>query len=188
MSELLSNFFQTQGFSDKEASVVAGKFKRSAIARGDFFLREGNVSKHLGFIESGFLQYFIYLNGEEKTTYSSGAHSFVASLTSYLKQIPARENIRAVSDSVVWSISRESQQALVREMPSFATYYLGVIEWQICCIDESRLDGILLSAKERYEKMLEKEPALIQQIPLQYLASILGVTPRHLSRIRSEIR
>jgi hypothetical protein len=36
--------------------------------------------------------------------------------------------------------------------------------------------------------MLRQEPHLLQQIPLQHLASMLGVTPRHLSRIRGNIR
>jgi hypothetical protein len=67
-------------------------------------------------------------------------------------------------------------------------FYVGMLEWQMCCIDESRLDAIVLSPQERYLKMMEKEPELLQTIPLQYLASILGVTPRHLSRIRNNIR
>ncbi|NOS91025.1 MAG: Crp/Fnr family transcriptional regulator, partial [Cyclobacteriaceae bacterium] len=50
------------------------------------------------------------------------------------------------------------------------------------------LDSILLSAADRYEKMMAKEPLLIREIPLQYLASILGVTPRHLSRIRAKVK
>ena len=79
-------------------------------------------------------------------------------------------------------------QTLQKEIAGFNDFYIGILEWQICCIDESRLDAIMLSAQERYEKMLAKEPILIREIPLQYLASILGVTPRHLSRIRGKIR
>ena len=42
-------------------------------------------------------------------------------------------------------------------------------------------------AKERYQQLIEKYPEYIEQIPLQYLASYLNITPRHLSRIRSEL-
>ena len=43
------------------------------------------------------------------------------------------------------------------------------------------------SAQERYNKLLAEQPDYLQQIPLRYLASYLGVTQRHLSRIRSQL-
>lgn len=142
----------------------------------------------MGFIDKGFLQYFVVIDGLEKTTYSVSENNFVASLSSFLKQVPAKENIRAVIDTDVWVIDRNNLTRLQNELPAFQTFYVSLLEWQICCIDESRLDGLMLNAQQRYEKMMEKEPELIRQIPLQYLASILGVTPRHLSRIRNNIR
>jgi hypothetical protein len=42
------------------------------------------------------------------------------------------------------------------------------------------------SAQERYEKMLKENPEIILNVPLQYTASFLGVTPQHLSRLRKE--
>jgi len=54
-------------------------------------------------------------------------------------------------------------------------------------MDETRANLMILTAEERYALLLKEEPKLLQQIPLQYLASILGVTPRHLSRIRNNI-
>ena len=140
------------------------------------------------FVEKVILKYFIVLDGEEKTTYSVGENNFVASLVSFLKEVPAKENIRAVTETALWIIERNRLKQLQHDIPSFQSFYVSLLEWQICCIDESRLDAIMLNAQQRYEKMLEKEPALIQQIPMQYLASILGVTPRHLSRIRNKIR
>lgn len=77
---------------------------------------------------------------------------------------------------------------LMNEIPAFKDFYIGLLEATLCGIDASRYDLIVLTAEERYEKMLTNEPHFLQQVPLQYLASMLGVTPRHLSRIRSKIR
>lgn len=186
--EKLIAYFKANNFSDSEADRLAGAFTVKKIARGDYFVREGKTSKQLGFIEKGFLQYFVVLEGEEKTTYSVGDNNFVASLLSFFKQVPAKENIRAVVSTLLWVIERNDIKQLQEDVPAFKNFYISLLEWQICCIDESRLDAIMLNAQQRYEKMLDKEPTLIQQIPLQYLASILGVTPRHLSRIRNNIR
>jgi CRP/FNR family transcriptional regulator, anaerobic regulatory protein len=186
--EKLKAYFLNSGFSDSEASLIAGSFFLKKVSKGDYFVQEGKTSNHLGFVEQGFLQYFIILDGEEKTTYSVGENNFVASLVSFLKQVPAKENIRAVVESFIWVIERNKLKQLQNDILAFKDFYINLLEWQICCIDGSRLDAIMLTAQQRYEKMLEKEPTLIQQIPLQYLASILGVTPRHLSRIRNNIR
>ncbi|MBS4065759.1 MAG: Crp/Fnr family transcriptional regulator [Chitinophagaceae bacterium] len=186
--EILISFFLAQGLNEEEAQKVSAQFSLKKLQKGDLFVQEGKTSKYLGFIEKGFLQYFILLDGEEKTTYSVGESSFVASLVSFLKQVPARENIRAVVNTDVWVIEKKVFTKLQNEIPAFHKFYVDMLEWQICCIDESRLDAIVLTPQERYLKMMDKEPALIQHIPLQYLASILGVTPRHLSRIRNNIR
>ncbi len=184
----LKSFFKQGGFTNEEVELIAAKFISKHFNKGDFFMQEGKTSKYLGFIETGFFQYFINLDGEEKTTYSIGANNLIASLISFLKQVPSRENIRAAVNSTAWMISRDDFKKLQQTIPSFKDYYIGILEWQVCCIEESRIDGIMLSAGQRYEKMLYKEPDLIQQIPIQYLASIIGVTPRHLSRIRNNLR
>jgi CRP-like cAMP-binding protein len=186
--QALKHYFLGLGFSPADVETICGQFTEKKFQRGDHFVQEGKTSKYLGFITKGFLQYFIVLEGEEKTTYTAGENNFVASLLSFLKQVPAKENIRAAVDSTVWVIEREAVKQLQTSMPAFKDFYVALLEWQICCIDESRLDAIMLNAQQRYEKMLEKEPELIREIPLQYLASMLGVTPRHLSRIRNNIR
>jgi CRP-like cAMP-binding protein len=186
--DTLKSFFLAGGFTDEEVEQIVTNFTFKNYKKGDFFAEEGKTSKYLGFIEKGFFQYFINLNGEEKTTYSIGANNLIASLVSFLKQVPSRENIRAAVPSSTWLIRKDDFNKLQQTIPSFKDYYISILEWQVCCIEESRIDGIMLSAGQRYEKMMFKEPDLIQQIPVQYLASIIGVTPRHLSRIRNNLR
>jgi CRP-like cAMP-binding protein len=186
--QLLISFFLKAGFSNQQAEEIASGFIYKEYSKGEFFAEEGKTGKYLGFIEKGFFQYFINLDGEEKTTYSIGSNNLIASLVSFLKEVPARENIRAVIASSAWIINKIDFKKLQQSMPAFKDYYIGVLEWQVCCIEESRIDGIMLSAGQRYEKMMYKEPEMIRQIPSQYLASIIGVTPRHLSRIRNSFR
>jgi CRP-like cAMP-binding protein len=188
MPGALKTYFLGAGFNELQVSQIIAPFRLKLFKKGAFFAESSKTSKQLGFIQSGYFQYYINVDGEEKTTYSLGPNNLIASLVSLLRKVPARENIRAVSDSSVWIISQEAFTALRNTIPAFNDFYIGMLEWQICCIEESRLDGIILSARERYEKMLHKEPQMVQHIPLQYLSSILGITPRHLSRIRSSIR
>jgi hypothetical protein len=41
-------------------------------------------------------------------------------------------------------------------------------------------------AKERYTFILEQNPNLLKNWPLRFIASMIGITPTQLSRIRSE--
>ncbi len=186
MSKLRSYFTQS-GFQGEALEKVLEGFALKPFSRGDFFVEEAKVSRHLAFVETGLFQYYSLANGEEVTTYVVGEGGFLASLVSFLKQTPSRENIRCLAAGALWVIHYETLRRLLEEVPGFKDFYIGVLEWQIGCIDNSRFDFILLTAEERYEKMLREEPHLLQQIPLQLLASILGVTPRHLSRIRKNI-
>lgn len=64
---------------------------------------------------------------------------------------------------------------------------LDLTEKQICLIDDYRIDLLILTPEERYQKLLATEPSLLQEVPLDYLASFLGISSRHMSRIRKNV-
>lgn len=186
--EKLRAQFEMSGFSGDLLDKIIEAFHVKEYKKGDFFVEAGKISEYLGFIESGMFHYYVIKEGDERTSYVSIENTFVASLMSFIGQTPSKESVRALDDSQVSIISRKDLKQLVDELPPFKDFYIGLLEWAICGIDSSRHDLIVLSGEQRYEKMLREEPKLLQVIPLQYLASMLGVTPRHLSRIRGKIR
>lgn len=187
-SESLQQFWAGNGFNAAEQAEIVALFKPKLYAKNDYFVQEMQTNQYLGFIESGVFQYFYNHDGNEITTYVVGKGGFVASLVSYLRNIPARESIRAIADSELWLLHKKNVEMLCKKMKKFQRFYIQLLEYQIVCIDDSRLNLITLNAEKRYEKLLREEPHLLQQIPLKYLASILGITPRHLSRVRKHIR
>lgn len=183
--ETLKAYFSQVGFDQTDSEQIARRFTKRSFDKGQCFVEEGKISSQLGFVETGQFQYYsISEKGEERTTYISLPGTFVASLLPYLTGTPARENIRALTHSTLWVIEKKEVEALQNQMSGFKDFYVKLLEWQICCIDKAKFDLITLSADERYEKLLKDEPELLQQVPLQYIASMLGITPRHLSRLR----
>jgi CRP/FNR family transcriptional regulator, anaerobic regulatory protein len=184
----LKAYFLNHGFSEPEAEKINSFFRLQQIKKNDCFVAEGKVSRQLAFLESGVLRYYSLTDkGEEKTTYISLPGTFVASLLSYLSGMPAMETIKAISAADIFVIEKNDVLQLQSELTAFKDFYTRMLEWQICCIDKSRFDLITLSAEQRYEKILKEEPELLKQVPLQYIASMIGVTPRHLSRLRGKI-
>jgi CRP-like cAMP-binding protein len=104
-----------------------------------------------------------------------------------LSEAPARESIRALTDVKLWVIEKEDVIRLQKQIAQFKDFYIQLIEWQICCIDKAKFDLITLTAEQRYEKLLRDEPELLQLVPLQFIASMLGISPRHLSRLRKNL-
>lgn len=185
---MVQAYFEKLGFSASDAGTIAANFVRQELPKHELFVKEGKTSRQIAFLEKGLLQYFsITDKGEERTTYVTLPNNFAASLLSYLSEIPARENIRAIMDSVIWTIEKKAMQTLQQHVPAFNAFYISLLEWQICCIDKGKFDLITLSAEDRYAKMLKEEPELLQQVPLQYIASMMGMTPRHLSRLRGKM-
>jgi CRP/FNR family transcriptional regulator, anaerobic regulatory protein len=187
LEKLLSHLLG-KGVPGGEISQIADAFKPKKIGKGDYFVEEGKTSKHLAFITKGLFQYFYSKEGKEITTYITGENTFLASLYSFYKQQPSKEYVRALADSEVWLIHFNDLKKLKAESEAFKTFYITAMENLVVGMDETRTNLITLTAEERYAVLMKQEAALLQQIPLQYLASILGITPRHLSRIRNNIR
>ncbi len=185
--EKVKIYFQSIGFEGESLDKIVAAFTYQEFEKNDLVVEIGKISKHIGFVESGLFQYYVIKDGEERTTYVSIANTFFASLLSFIDEKPALENVKALTKGSISLISKTKLKRLVNEVPGFKDFYIGLLESSICGIDSSRHDLIVLTAEERYAKMLQTEPHLLQQIPLLHLASMLGVTPRHLSRIRNNI-
>jgi CRP-like cAMP-binding protein len=186
--ERLKAYFIDAGFNAADTERITGCFTQKIFEKGDYFAREGKTCLQMGFVETGMFQYYSVTDkGEERTTYVSMPNSFVASLLTYLTETPSREYVRAIARSELWIISKADMLKLQEAIPAFKDFYIRLVEWQICCIDKAKFDLITLTAEARYEKMLTEEPELLQQVPLQYIASMLAITPRHLSRLRGKL-
>ena len=188
LMEKVKKYFETIGFAGDDLEKILNAFELQSFKKNDFIVEEGKTSRYIGFVETGMFQYYVIKDGEERTTWVSIENTFFSSILSFLSESPALENVKALVDGSISMISKTNLKILVNEISAFKNFYIGLLETSMCGIDASRHDLIVLTAEQRYEKMLLNEPHFLQQIPLQHLASMLGVTPRHLSRIRSNIR
>lgn len=159
-------------------------FKPLTLTKNSFLAEKGKVCNYFCFIESGILQHAIEISEEEKTTYLGLKNSCTSALKSYLQNMPSRKNIKALSDCNLQVILVDDFKYLLENNNAFHQFYYTLIENQIFLIDDYRIDLLTLTPEERYKKLLTNEPKLLQEVPLHYLASFLGISTRHMSRIR----
>lgn len=163
-------------------------FSLLELKKNDYLVKENEICKYICYVEDGILQHSIEVLGEEKTSYLALKNSVTSSLNSFLFQKPSRKNIKAIADCRLWIVQLDAFKNLITNNESFHQFYYNLIEKQICLIDDYRIDLLTLTPEERYKKLLITEPKLLQEVPLHYLASFLGISSRHMSRIRKNIK
>jgi CRP-like cAMP-binding protein len=184
----LFQFIDIKEQSIEELIVKArASFEVLYLKKNEFFVKENEVCQHFCFVESGILQHSIEVLGEEKTTYLALKNSVTSSLSSFLFGKPSRKSIKAIADCSLWIVDLKTFKDLIENNMAFHQFYYNVIEKQICLIDDYRIDLLTLTPEERYKKLLATEPKLLQEVPLHYLSSFLGISSRHMSRIRKSI-
>ena len=175
-----------EGIRNLAGNAVA-YFEVLNLKKNDYFVKENKVCQDFCFVESGILQHSILINDEEKTTYLALRNSVTTSLDSFLNQKPSRKSIKAIADCKLWVVDLETFKNLIDNNSAFHQFYYNLIEKQICLIDDYRIDLLILTPEKRYQKLLKTEPKLLQEVPLHYLASFLGISTRHMSRIRKSV-
>lgn len=184
----LCQFIDVNGQSMEELITKARTtFQVLHLKKNEFFVKENEICQHFCFVESGILQHSIEVLDEEKTTYLALRNSVTSSLSSFLFGKPSRKSIKAIADCKLWIVDLKTFKDLIENNKAFHQFYYNVIEKQICLIDDYRIDLLTLTPEERYKKLLITEPKLLQEVPLHYLSSFLGISSRHMSRIRKNI-
>lgn len=172
--------------SQSDWDTIAECLEIRGFSKNDFILKEGAICKHLYFLESGLLRYFINKDGNEITKFFTNAPYCFTSQMSFNNQKPATENIQAIEKSVVWQLTLDQSNALF-ELNSWSTFARKIIQ-EVQFFTEEILEEMQTeTAESRYEKMLFNNAELTNRIPLQYLASFLGIAPQSLSRIRKKL-
>lgn len=158
------------------------------LKKGAFFISEGKLSKEVAFINTGVLRsFFTPESGEEITYCISFPNSLMAAYSAFITGLPTAENIQAIADSELLVIQKNDVDKLLETSPNWVRFFKVIAEQQYIELEKRLFLFQKEKAKKRYMDLLENQPNFVLQIPLQHLASYLGITARHLSRLRKEI-
>ncbi len=173
--------------SVEEKDLIRSLFKKTSIKKGEFFLAEQQVCKHVGFILSGVMRYYINTDGEDKTYAFAQEGNFICNNESFIPQKESTKIIQALDDCEILQISYEDLQIFYRSIKEGERFGRLVLE-QVFIETLQDLSSFYTDTPEdRYEKFIKKHPDLRQRISQYHIASYIGVKPQSLSRIRKRI-
>ncbi|MBC8083780.1 MAG: Crp/Fnr family transcriptional regulator [Hymenobacter sp.] len=150
-------------------------------------LREGDICRHVAYIESGCLRYFYNVNGEEHTGQFFFEHGWYTDYDSFLRRVPSIQNIQALEPCRLWLLPRDDLYRFYDERPVFERFGRLMAEQAFQGL-RTRNDALLnLTPEERYLRLVQDRPKVVERVPQHYIASHLGLKPESLSRIRKRL-
>lgn len=179
-----------------EWKLVESKLQIKIIKKGETILHQGDVCHNLYFINSGLARgYIIDENGKDFTWSiyfnDKNAHMtnlFVTDYESFLHQKGSRIHIEALEETEVVVTSYANVQFLYNKLKKGERFGRLMAETAYSYIHNRTIDKQLKSAKERFEEFLEQTPYLLEKVPQYHIATFLGITPQHLSRLKKEYK
>jgi len=168
----------------EELSSIASLFRPELLKKGDYFLKTNKKCDRLSFIQAGFLRIFLETEDKEVTQWISTKGYFVTDLSGFIFDQPARWNIQALTDVEIYTIKKSEYEKIQTVIPRWAELEKLFIVHCFTTLEERILSHLSMTAEERYHFFFENNKELFNQVPLQYIASMLGMRPETFSRIR----
>lgn len=183
----LTRIFKPENFSPEELELILSQFSKVEFRKNEYLIEEGKVASYYYFLESGFLRSFLIdFEGNDITTNFFSAQDIVIDWHSYFLQKPCKESIKALSAGTCWKISFQHFMNLFK-IEAFREVGRTRLVRNYFQLKNHSISIIADQAKDRYLHLLQEKPTIVQNVPLKYIATYLGITDTSLSRIRKEL-
>ncbi|MDD5170437.1 MAG: Crp/Fnr family transcriptional regulator [Syntrophales bacterium] len=157
------------------------------LNKNEYFSREDQSVKELGFVCKGILRIF-YLseNGEDHNKHFLVENDFVAASIDPDKE--SISNIQALAATTLICISYPKYLELQDRCKPFNRFFQKLILDYLDQKQEKEMQFLSNTAVDNYRYFQKKFPDLENKMPHYHVASYLGITPTQLSRIRRRIK
>jgi len=175
------------GLSASESEQLLAQMERLTYRKGEHIVREGERNSSLYLVAQGIWRGHYLRDGVDISLWFASEGDTLFSSWSYVADRPSLTSIEAMSDSMVFRISKQKMETFFTSSIAFANIGRIIFERQFLDMENWMINGGAAQAKQRYLALLEQNPELLQHVPLKHIASYLMITPQSLSRIRAEL-
>ncbi|MEX2574301.1 MAG: Crp/Fnr family transcriptional regulator [Balneolaceae bacterium] len=172
--------------NDEEWELCKNSFRPKRMLKRQFLLQEGDVCRELAFVEKGALySYAVDSKGNQHVIRFAFEGWWMANLESFFTDSPTRLNIEVFEDSELLVLDRKNHEKLLEEIPAYERYHRIIVQNAYVALQQRVENALGLTAEEKYARLIEQNPEFLNRVPLNLVASYLGVSPETLSRVRA---
>lgn len=165
-------------------SELAPLVSARSLGAGQTLLRAGEQAQRIYFVHQGLLrEYYVDHQGKEATRRFCGEGEFSGSLADLLSQGPSAVFIESMQACDMLELDWQAVDALSLKHPSLMRLMRRFAEGLYIHKMRREFEMLTLPAAERYRRFASAHANLNALLPRHMVASYLGITPVHLSRI-----
>lgn len=157
------------------------------FAKGQMILSEGEVCKHIYYIEKGLVRQFYFKKDKEVTEHLAVEGNVFMCIESLFKEEPTKLQVEALEPVLLYALPKARLEEVALHNVNIQILFCKILEESLIL---SQVHADLMrfeTAQFRYEKMCKLSPQVTLRAPLVYIASYLQMTPETLSRIRANV-
>lgn len=173
--------------TEEEKSAIESSFPIKEFDKEVHLLKEGQVAQNAYFVIQGCIREYELIDGEEKTIEFYTDHQSAANFKSLTNGTPSKRYFICNEKTTVAVLNSEKEKELYRKYPRFETFCRSGMEKMFGEKQSQFAEYVSLKPKQRYLKLQEQRPDLINRVPQFQIASYLGIKPETLSRIRKRL-
>lgn len=179
-----------------EWKLFESKLSIKEFKKGETILHQGETPKELYFICEGLARAYVIDESGKDFTWSiffndedsDMTNLFIVDYDSFLHQNPSSLHIEALEDTALVSVSYENVQFLYSKLKKGERFGRLMAESAYSHVHQKIIERQTKSANERFEEFIKKTPYLLEKVPQYHIATYLGITPQHLSRLKKEYK
>lgn len=169
-------------------SMLSGCYVRTFPPKA-LLSRQGEISNDIFFILSGITRSLIQdSQGNEHTIHFSLEHQFIADYSSFLSKAPATNSVQAIEATQVVVMPRSTIEWGYRNLKQGDKLGRIIAEYYFVYFDNWLKNQYIYSPSERYDNISRIFPNIHNRVPQHMIASYLGVSPVHLSRLKRPVK
>jgi CRP-like cAMP-binding protein len=187
-AHILSSINRHIPLDQAESEYLSSLLLPQKVKQGDFIETAGELTRFFIYVNSGCLMtYYTDKDAFDHVIQFATTGWWTGDLHSFTKQVPSIYSTRALADSEVLLLPKNSMDQLLEKFPRFERYFRIIFQNSLITHQQRIIMSYSATADERYLQFREKYPTLEQFVPQKYIASYLGITPEFLSKIRRKL-
>ena len=170
--------------SNQELTIIHTYFHEEKLRKNDLFTKSNTICDKLSVVKSGILRVYTLSDGKEITQWISTENFLITEVMGFFYDQPNRWTIQALTDTELLTITKANYLKLCATFPKWIEIEKRFLVKCFAMLEDRVFTHISMTAEERYDLYFKHNRELFNQVPLQYIASVLGMTAETFSRIR----